>query len=668
MRIPFRSSILLTLLALASPNLRADEGMWTFDNLPLEQMKARYGFTPDQAWLDHARLAALRFPHGSGSFISSDGLVLTNHHVGHDFILQVSDAGHDYIRDGFVAKARAQELKVPGLALKNLVSCENITARIEQAEKSGKSRQEAIEALLATERKGSALACESVSLYQGGEEWLYRYKVFTDVRLVMAPEYDIAAFGKDWDNFSYPRHDLDFSLWRVYENGQPYHPSDFLKWSEKGAANGDMTLVVGHPGRTSRLETLAQIQFRRDVQNPLLLRSLDRQRKTLRAFAAKNGESARLVSAALMSIENGYKVYAGELLMLRDGKALENMEKAEQRLRASVALDSKLKDLAGNCWDRIQECQKTRTELAPEERLLLSRSSTLVRGPLEGALRLLAASDATLKAGIPDLDVENRNLEIALLACGLREVQEELGSQHPLTQALLAGQPPEEVAHRVMIDTTLLDPAARKALLDGGPKAIRESRDPLLQLARQLEPLRKNVRQRVEALTAMMDEHSLHIAKARFAVYGKAVYPDATFTLRLSYGAVATYPQNGTLAQPFTTFGGLYDRADAWGPAAEDASWALPARWVQRRGTLTPSTPFNFITSNDIIGGNSGSPVLNRQGELVGLAFDGNIESHLGRYTFNPANNRCLCVDARAILEALAKVYDADAIVQELRH
>jgi len=659
---------LALLLGAVFPGLHADEGMWTFDNLPVEQMKSKYGFAPDQAWLDHIRLSALRFPGGSGSFISPDGLVLTNHHVGHDYILQVSDKDHDYIRDGFVARGRALEIPVPGLVLKCLVSSENITPRVEKAVSGGQSYREAVASVLAEEASRTSFSCEPVSLYQGGEDWIYRYKVFTDVRLVMAPEYEISAFGKDWDNFSYPRHDLDFSLWRVYENGEPYHPAHHLQWSSKGVAYGDMTFVVGHPGLTSRLETLAQIQFRRDVQNPLMVRSLDRQRKALRVFSAQNIERARLASAEIMSTENSFKVYEGELLMLRDKDALAKVQKSEELLRAAVLKDPKLNALAGLSWSHIDGILEKRKALAKEEQLFLGRWRSLVRGPLEWALWALSAPDDVLMKGSSGLEIQNREMEIGVLGTGMREALEELGPKHPLVKAILEGGLPEDVARKTLTDTALLDPVSRKALLEGGTKAIQESRDPLLQLARKVQPFLQKTRQEMQRLASAAAEENLRIAKARFAIYGRSVYPDATFTLRFSYGALATYPENGTLAQPFTTFGGLFDRADAWGPTAENGSWALPPRWIQRRAALNPSTPYNFITSNDIIGGNSGSPVLDQKGELVGLAFDGNLESHLGRFTYNPVNNRCLCVDTRAIVEALAKVYDAEALVQEIRH
>ncbi|MBI1754025.1 MAG: S46 family peptidase [Acidobacteria bacterium] len=677
----------LTLL-LALPALHADEGMWTFDNLPTKKIQAQYGWAPDQAWLDHVRLSAVRFPGGSGSFVSKDGLVLTNHHVGHGWTQSVSDPKHDYVKNGFVAMSREQEIKVPGLALFTLLEMEDVTAQIEKAVPAGadeqaaaKAKAAALAALVKEQSARTGLDCQSVSLYQGGQVWIYRYKKHTDVRLVMSPEYGIAAFGKDWDNFSWPRHDLDFSLFRVYENGKPYAPAHHLAWTAKGVSFGDLTFTVGHPGRTSRLETLAQMEAKRDVTNPMAIRSLDRGRAALHAYAAKGEEQARQVSAQIMGIENGYKVVVGETEGLKDKEAMAKVAAAETELRAKVAADPKLKALAGDSWTKIEEAVAQQKGLARETFLAgafrdevmgtaiaLTRYAAEMQKPADQRLpqyrdeKGLAAMKHRMK-GEESLQAEQERL---MLQGALTSAQQELPADHPVVQMLLGGKTPEAAAKALVTGTRLLDPAARAALIDGDPKAILESSDPALALARQLAPRLEATQKKQQALQAVISEHLTRIAKARFAAYGTSTYPDATFTLRLSYGAVATYPSAGTLAQPFTTFAGLYDRAAAWGPKAEEGSWELPQRWVERRDKLNLYTPYNFISSNDIIGGNSGSPVVDKRGELVGLAFDGNIESNAGRYYFDSRVNRCLSVDARAIVEALGKVYDAKHLVAEL--
>ena len=685
------TGLALTLTALLGAHalLRADEGMWTFDNLPVQKMKAKYGFAPDAAWLDHVRLSAVRFPGGSGSFISKDGLVLTNHHVGHGWIERVSDPTHDYVQDGFVARGHGQEIPVPGLELRTLMTLENVTGALDQAVPAGatdaqaaRARKETLARLAQEGEARTGLTFEPVVLYQGGETWLYAYKVHKDVRLVMAPEYAVAAFGKDWDNFSFPRHDLDFSLFRVYENGKPYTPSHFLRWSDQGVKYGDLTFMVGHPGRTSRLETLAQMEAARDVLNPLRVRSLERSLKALHGFAATGPEAARQVSGALMGMENGYKVYVNETEGLHNAEAMAKVAAAEKELRAKVAQDPKLQASTGESWTLIEKAMIRRCGSAKETAFVNARNSQLLGFALgvarfqEEAAKPAAQrgsglrSEADLakrKARLKLDDDFNPEREKAIFAQGLQEALEELGASHPFVTAVLEGRTPAVAAQALVDGSRLQDPAVRAALLEGGPKALQDSRDPLVVLARKVNVLTQAGRKQEEEIQAVIAEHGARIAKARFAAYGKANYPDATFTLRLTYGSIETYRANGTLVQPFTTFGGLYDRADGWGPEAEAHSWALPARWKDRRNAVNPSTPYNFISSNDIIGGNSGSPVLDRKGELVGLVFDGNIESMPSRFYFDPRFNRAVSVDARAIVEALTKIYDAPALVQEIQ-
>ena len=679
-------SLVLSALLLFPLGLGADEGMWTFDKLPLKQMKARYGFAPDQAWLDHLRLSTVMFgEEGSGAFVGRDGLVLTNHHIAHGYLQQLSDRHHDLVKQGFVAMNRKQEIRVPGLEIRVLASMKNITPAVAQAVQPGLSsqgadsaRSVALEALKRREAAESGLSCELVDLHQGGEYWIYGYRTFRDVRLVMAPEYDIAAFGKEWDNFTYPRYDLDFSLFRVYENGHPYRPEQALAWTRKGIPNGGMTFVAGHPGRTNRLETWAQMDFRRRVVNPLTVQTLERNLKTLAVYAARSEEHARQVSAEMQEASNFLKVYREETRGLEEAQVVERIQTREKELRIRIDRVPEWKKQVGRSWKALEQLFRRQEALAREYQLMHRSYCSLERGPLYRALRLVrlvsgstqrlaANSREETRTDLLGAYALNRELETMLLTAGLEETRDWLGESHPLAKALLSGKSPQEVASLAIQGTRIDDPAFVQELIEGGPKALEKCPDPLLLLAAKLGPRSLEVKRQYEALEARVLEQNDRIAQARYALQGQATYPEATFTLRLSYGTVQTYPAEGTLQPPFTTFGGLFDRADAWGPSIEEASWALPPRWLLRREAINPAIPLNFITTNDITGGSSGSPVVDRTGELVGLVFDGNIQSIPGRFYYDEKLNRCIAVDARAILEALIKVYDADHLAKELQ-
>ncbi len=686
-------SLIFSLLAvsLVAPALRAEEGMWTFDNLPTKAIQAKHGWAPDQAWLDHVRLSSLRFPGGSGSFVSRDGLVLTNHHVGRGWIQRVSSKEADYVKNGFAAATREQEIKVPGLELMTLMAMEDITARLNKAIKADlpekealKARETEIEKIKKEMQEKSGLTCEHVTLYQGGEHWIYSYKKHTDVRLVFAPEQQIAFFGGDPDNFTFPRHNLDFSLFRVYENGQPYQPKDFLHWTQTGVKRGDLTFVTGHPGRTSRQDTLAQMLYSRDFAIPMRLKGMERRKAAMVAYAKLSPEAARQVNTQIFGIENGIKATTGYWSGLKDKEAMKRIADDEKAFRAKVAKDLKLATEVGPSWGKIEEAMKVAKGLSKDalnvgtaNSTLLGYGLTLVRLADEEAKpseqRLPEFSDANLKTAKTRLGVPSpyyKEQEVFLFTRGLEEAAKELGPQHRFVKAILGGKPAAEVAKAAVEGSKLSDPEVRKALMAGGKKAIAESTDPMILLARKLDPISRELRKKQEEqVTSVITEHGARIAKARFAVFGKNTYPDATFTLRLSYGAVAEYKGNGTLIQPFTTFGGLFDRYDAWGgneAKAHEGAWTLPQRWLDKRAELNPSVPFNFVHKVDIIGGNSGSPVVDRKGELVGLIFDGNIESLPGNYFYDEAVNRGVSVDARAIVHALDKVYGATGLVAEL--
>ena len=689
-----RLSALALLLVL--PVLRAEEGMWTFDNLPLKQLKEKYAFEPGKDWIDHVRLSTLTLGGCTGSFVSADGLVLTNHHCTRGSIQRLSTKERDLVKNGFVAATRDQELKIPGLTYRTLMAMENVTERLAKAVKPGldekaaaAARAKELDAIKAELEKTGGLTYDTVNLYQGGETWMYGFKTFKDIRLVAAPEIAVAAFGGDFDNFTYPRHDLDFSLVRVYENDQPYHPAHHLTWSTEGLKTGDLTFVVGHPGRTSRMQTVAQMKYDRDLGIPTGLRSSERLRGILEEYGKRSPEHARQVQTLILGVNNGTKANEGALAGLRDAAAMTRIEDTEKALKAAVAKDPKLAASTGKSWARIEQAIQLQKGFLKESQYVgsarsasLGQALALVR--LADQLELPAEkrlteyrSESSLKTLRTRLtgpamgmmgQTPSPEQETLLITRGLEDMAKELGPKHSYVMAALGGKKPEDVAKAAVEGTKLSDPATRKALVEGGRKAVNESTDPMILLAWKLEPILLNLRKRQDEARAIIDEHGARIAKARFAVYGKTLPPDATGSLRITYGAVATYAANGTLQQPFTTYLGLYDRHLGWGgnQAKDYTDWNLPQRWLDRMGQLDLKTPLNFSHAVDTTGGNSGSPVLNRKGELVGLLFDGNIEGNAGRYFYDEKVNRSVSVDARAILESLAKIYDAPHLVSEL--
>lgn len=683
------STLVLALVAMLMFTAAAfppDEGMWTFDNVPLKWLQERYGFTPTPEWLDHIRLSSVRFNDGgSGSFVSPNGLVLTNHHVARGQIQKLSSAGKDYVTDGFYAKTLTEELKCPDLELNVLVEMENVTARVlgaVQANMTGKAALDARKAEIAKIEKESVeatgLRSDIVPLYQGGEYWLYRYKKYTDVRLVFAPEQQIAFFGGDPDNFTFPRHDLDMTLMRVYENDKPLQTKHYLKWNTNGAAQDELVFVSGHPGSTNRLNTLAQIEFQRDHVYPYRLALLKRRLEVLRRYAALGTEQARQAQGQIFSFENSQKASLGEYNGLLDAKVMAKKQQEENDFRAKVMANAEWKKMYATAWDEIANAQKQQLPMLKPARYRALRGSRLAGL----ALTLVQYATETKKPDAERLDGFHEaqlaslkfrlfspapvypQLEEMMLADGLQESLEMLGPNDPFIKLVLNGRAPAEVAKELINNTKLGDVAVRKSLAEGGDAAIAASTDPLIVVARKLDPMVRELNKWFETNVQTVEVAAGEkIGKARFAVYGKTLNPDATFTLRLSYGTVASYPMNGTKAQPMTTIYGLYDRAYGFGLKPP---FDLPQRFIERKDKLTMSTPANFVTTNDIIGGNSGSPVINKNGEIVGLIFDGNIESLVGRYVYNIESNRAVAVHTGFMIEALRKLYDAGALADEL--
>ena len=663
-----------------------DEGMWTFDNPPLKLLQERYGFTPTQEWLDHVRLSSVRFNDGgSGSFASPNGLVLTNHHVAVGQLQKISSPQKDYVKDGFYAKTPAEELKSTDLELNVLISMENVTARVQAAAKKGASAKEALDAHKAEIAKiekesldKTGLRSDVITLYQGGEYWLYRYKKYTDIRLVFAPEKQIAFYGGDPDNFTFPRYDLDMTLFRVYENGKPVESKHYLKWNAKGAADGELVFVSGHPGSTNRLYTMAQIETMRDVVYPFRFKVFQRRLEVLKRYAAMGSEQARQADNQIFGIENSLKAWRGEYEGLLDKNLTAKKEKDEKDFRALVAGKPEWQKEFGEAWDQIAKIEKTQLEMFKPFQYRVLRGSrlaslglTIVQYVAEvkkpDGERLDGFHDAqlaSLKFRMLSPAPSYPQMDEALLADALQESLKELGPDDPFLKTVLNGRAPAEVAKELMASTKLADSALRKLLVEGGESAVAASTDPLIVIARKIDPqvreMKKWYEENVYSLSLSAGEK---IGKARFAAYGKSAYPDATFTLRLSYGTVKGYAMNGTLAPSKTTLYGLYDRAASFDVKPP---FDLPARYPERKDKLDLSTPMNFVTTNDIIGGNSGSPVINKNAELVGLVFDGNIESLPGRFAYSEEKNRTVAVHSAVMIEALRKLYDAGSLADEL--
>jgi hypothetical protein len=681
---------LLLLLGVASVAV-ADEGMWTFDNFPQAAVKQKYGVDIDAAWLGRVQRSIARLEGGcTGSFASPDGLVLTNHHCAMACISSLSSASDNLVDQGFNSGSRAGERRCPGGLISVLVGTEDITAKVNAAiagmadaqantvRKQTLSRLESECTARAGKGKPGGFACESVTLYQGGQYFLYTYKRYDDVRLVFAPEAALAQFGGDPDNFNFPRWCLDFSLMRIYENGKPVRTPDYLRWRPEGPSAGDPVFVAGHPGSTSRLLTVEQLKFQRSVTFPAYIARNSELRGRMIEWGKSGDEAQRIVDEELRSLENALKVYRGLQSALLDDRLMDSKTAAERELRGSLAADEKLAQLAGTAWDDIAQAQARYREIFDHVQYLengtgfnsdlFGYARMLVRGaaerakPNEQRLREYADSNlpklsASLLAATPIYP----ELETLTLGFSLDKLRETLGPDDDIVHRVLGKDSPDALARRLVTSTKLADPAVRKMLWEGGAAAVDASQDPMIVLARSIDADARAVRKIYEdEVQARQVASQTKIAKARFAVLGTKVYPDATFTLRLSYGDVRGWVEKGQQVEPFSKLGRLYERATGADP------FRLPQRWLDARSKLDLNMPFDFVTTNDIVGGNSGSPVIDGKGRLVGLAFDGNIHSIAGSYWYDGSMNRAVAVHPGMILTALRQVYGAPAIANEI--
>ncbi|MGP8155792.1 MAG: S46 family peptidase [Candidatus Acidiferrales bacterium] len=665
----------------------ADEGMWLYNAFPKAKVQSKYGFTPSQAWLDHIRLSSIRFNNGTGSFVSPDGLAFTNHHIASDCIHSISTGGKDYMKTGFYAPTRAEEPKCPDLELDVLEKIEDVTARVNAGvtpKMSAADAEQARRAAMAGIEKDCAtttgLRCDVVTFYSGELYDLYSYKKYTDVRLVFAPEFDAAFFGGDPDNFTYPRYDLDISFFHVYENNQPVHTENYLRWSARGVREGDLIFVSGNPGATDRLDTVAQLEFIRDVQYPFVLDALGNSIARLQKFASESPENARIAQEDLFFMQNSYKAFTGEEEGLQDPQLMEKKKAEEQKLRDFVENNPKRKAEFGDPWAEIEQATDVYKRIYYRYALLESSrrlptplgvyARELVRLPAEEAKpngdRLREYRESALPTLEQDLfstaPVYKSEVTITF-AYYLELLKSDLGDD-PAVAKVLAGRSPEEAAKEIIGGTQLDDPTFRHKLFDGGEAAIESSTDPLIIFMRDMDPEARAVRKEFDdQVDAVRTSGGTAIAKARFAMGGLDSYPDATFTLRLSYGAVEGYRENETHIPYFTTIGGAFRHA---AEHADAPPYQLPQSWMAHKSKLALDTPLNFVSTADIIGGNSGSATVNREGEVVGIIFDGNIQSLPWDFVYSDEQGRAVSVDVRGIIEALRNVYGATALADEL--
>jgi hypothetical protein len=680
---------ILSVLVLAAP-ARADEGMWTLDNLPLPVLQERYGFTPTPEWIAHVRLGSLRLSTGgSGSFASPEGLVVTNHHVAIDQLQKMSAPGRDYVADGFFARTRSDEVRCPDLEVEQLVAMQDVTARVRAAEAGGAAgaeraarRRAEIARLTRGSRRDTTTRAEVVELYQGGEYWLHRYRRFTDVRLVMAPEVQTANFGGDPDNFGFPRYAADVAFLRVYDRGRPFDSRAFyFPWNAGGPAEGDLQLICGNPGSTSRLETAAQLAFERDLEMPLILASRQRRLAALTAYAARGAEQARRATSDILDYQNSIKARRGALETLRDPATMQPIVARDAALRARLLAEPALDSLAHGAWERVAAAESLHATRYRERFLrracqwelsrLMGFATTLARYADEtmkpDGRRLEEFRDANLESvrfGLLSPAPVYADLEEVEIAEELTEALDGLGPGDAWVRAALGSATPAEVAHRLATTTKLGDLAERRRLLAGGPAAIRRSDDPLLAWARAVDPAYREVRawyeDRVEPVLAA--EYG-RIASARFAAYGRTVYPDATGTLRLAFGRVAGYELESSRVPWKTTIGGMFARSASFDGRPP---FELPKQVAAHRADLDPDTPLDYVNDCDTVGGNSGSPVLDRDARFVGILFDGNVETLAWDYVFTTGRARSVVVHPAAILAMLRNVYAMPALADEL--
>lgn len=666
----------------------ADEGMWTYDSVPIKQIEERYGFKPSVEFFDHLRGSSVNI-YASASFVSKDGLILTNHHVALFAAQRLSTPNKNYVKDGFVAESMDREIPIPGMSVKVLMSIEDVTKEVLGSVRNGTTPQQAREerekkiAFLESECfKKEGLKGEVVTLFGGAKYSLYKFKEYNEIKLVMIPELSAAFFGGDYDNFTYPRYDLDFAFFRAYENGKPAKIENYLEVNLEGGKEGDLVFVSGHPHETNRLETVAMLNYKRDVSMPFELEKLNKFKSCLKNYSQKGEEQSRRARTVLYYVENAIKSLEGELKGLRDEKLMAKKKLMEDSLKKELEKDPQLLKEYGNPWKDLENAyswaKENYKDLSYKMDMWLNE-----RGLLGYAIKIVTYAEEILKpdsqrfSGYHDADLLDfstrissptpiyKDLEEVMLTFKLEEMVKGLGlDEDPFVKNVLQGQEVKEFVKNVIEGTNLDDPQFRKSLIEKRGKNVAKCKDPLIELARRVIPQLRMVEKLYKDKVLAVEEDALSkIANIGFSVYGNETYPDGTSTLRLSYGKICGYPQGSTLIPPFTTFYGLFDRAYSFGNKGD---FSIPERIYQNKDKIDLKTPLNFVCTADITGGNSGSPVVDKDGKLIGLVFDGNAESHPNTFVYDEYQARCVCVDIRAIVEVLKKVYNAQWIVEEM--
>jgi hypothetical protein len=698
----FMASMLGFLLVLfIASSSQADEGFWLFNAPPLKQLQAKYHFTPDAAWLEHLQKSSVRFGRGgSGSFVSADGLVITNHHVGADALQKIGDSQHNYVRDGYYATIPAEEKRCYDSELNVLDSIEDVTDRVVAAVPSGAKPEDAVAArrmaiaeIEQDSTKATGLRSDVVAFFEGGSYQLYRYKQYTDVRLVFAPEQGIAFYGGDPDNFEYPRYDLDICLFRVYENGKPVHPKDYLRVNVEGPSEHDLVFVSGNPTRTYRMCTVAALEEQRDTVIPTLLATLYRREVLLTAYGERSIENARRAREDLLRAQNSRKGGDGLLAGLLDSEMLRRVSEEENGLKSAAAQDSRFSNIPDS-YTQIQKAVSsdpgnTMKFMFYEDIHVRTSVADAVRArPLGFNSQLFRIARALLRANeerqkpnekrLPEYRDSARpalelalfseapiydDLEVLTLPDSLTSLVSVYGVDDSVVRNMLKGKSPHQRAYELVKSTRLKEVRFRRQLYDGGVSAVETGADPMIEFAQAADKTARQTRETMEEQDEVANKAYAEIAKAKLGLEGAQFSPDATSTLRFSYGTVEGYDEDGKTIPAFTDFAGLYQRADQH---ENRPPFQLPTRWINKREAMDSKTPFNFVTTADTVGGNSGSPVVNRTGDFVGIIFDGNIQSLTLDYLYSDDQARAVAVDSRAILEALKNIYQAPALVSEL--